>query len=309
MNTKYEPVEFHGKGDYLELATGKIYYEIEGHGPLLIIVPGGPGSNHTHYHPWFSKLAVQNTVIYFDQSGTGRSDRLEAGQPYTLAQYAWEIDQLRIHLGFEKTAVIGISFGSLPAIEYATNYSNHLSHLIVSNGHLNAQTWQQGNIDNVNSELQKLYPLKWQKIVELRRNGIKSDAEEYQDLYSEIMPNLYWANHWERPELFSTGDPREKMNMDVYLSFVGDDPEWEVSGTLKDYDPANLLKKIEAPSLVMTGRLDRVTPPIIAHQLLESLPTDRTKIVVFEKSAHRPWIEEPDKYFKILGEFLNGEFV
>ena len=36
----------------------------------------------------------------------------------------------------------------------------------------------------------------------------------------------------------------------------------------------------------------------------EALP--KATRIVFERSAHRPWIEEPDAYFRAVGDFLTG---
>jgi pimeloyl-ACP methyl ester carboxylesterase len=82
-------------------------------------------------------------------------------------------------------------------------------------------------------------------------------------------------------------------------------PEWEVTGTLRGYDPSPELATLAIPTLVVTGRYDRVTPPTIAYKLRSACPPDCVQLVVFERSAHRPWVEEADKYFQVVGEFLD----
>jgi proline iminopeptidase len=42
-----------------------------------------------------------------------------------------DADSLRVHLGFEKVAVLGHSFGGFIALEYAMRYPERLSHLIL----------------------------------------------------------------------------------------------------------------------------------------------------------------------------------
>jgi proline iminopeptidase len=33
----------------------------------------------------------------------------------------------------------------------------------------------------------------------------------------------------------------------------------------------------------------------------------KAEFVMFEKSGHQPFVEEPDKYFKVLRDFLNSK--
>lgn len=303
-HSKKDVMSIHGNGDFIVTNAGRIYYEVEGTGPPVFLIAGGPGSGHTHYHPWFSQLADQHTVVYFDPLGTGRSDRLDDLAGYTLQAYAQTIDDLRQELGFSRINLLGLSFGSLPALEYTVSYTKHVDHLILSNGHLNAATWQAGNIDNVLRELELLFPEKYEEMLRLRENGVLSSAPEYQDLFSPLMPNLNWVDMDGHPPLFRPDDAAGEGNFDVYRAFVGDDPEWEVSGTLKGFDPSAALKNLEIPTLIVTGRYCRVTPPTISYQILNAFPEGVARLEIFERSAHRPWVEESEAYFAVVKEFL-----
>jgi hypothetical protein len=57
----------------------------------------------------------------------------------------------------------------------------------------------------------------------------------------------------------------------VYSSVIGTDPEWEVEGTLRGYDPLPRLHEIRAPTLVLSGRYDRLTPPSVAQAIFNAL--------------------------------------
>lgn len=94
------------------------------------------------------------------------------------------------------------------------------------------------------------------------------------------------------------------MNVAVYEAFIGPDPEWKVTGTLAGFDPLPRLGGVDVPVLVVTGRWDGLTTPRIARLAWQALPAAR--LVVLERSAHRPWAEEPDAYFALLVEFLDA---
>jgi proline iminopeptidase len=96
------------------------------------------------------------------------------------------------------------------------------------------------------------------------------------------------------------------MSLEAYEAFIGPDPEWEVTGTIAGFDPLPRLGGLAAPVLVVTGRWDGLTTPRIAHLTWQSLGPERAHFEVLEASAHRPWAEEPDEYFALLGEYLGG---
>ncbi|MCF4099536.1 alpha/beta fold hydrolase [Maritalea mediterranea] len=296
--------DLHGTGTFIDTRFGQIYYETEGEGPPVFLVSGGPGTGHAHYHPWFSALADRHQLVYFDNLGAGRSVRMDDPTDYNLANYAEVIEALRKALGFEKISLIGLSFGSLPALAYAVTFRQHIAALVISNGHFSAQTWQQGNIDNMNYEVRQLFPEIWAEIMALRDQGVLSSDMRIQALYGRALGELFWVDPWDHPGLFRPEGAEEADNFDVYRAFVGDDPEWEVTGTLKGFNPTAQLADFDVPTLIVSGRYDRITPPSIAVQIKEALPVAPVTLEIFERSAHRPWVEEADLYFECVSAFL-----
>jgi proline-specific peptidase len=283
---------------------GRIYVERDGDpsSRVVVLAGGGPGVGHDHYHPWFSRLATDASVVYFDYSGCGRSDRLDADREYSVSLFAENIEAVRQHTESESIDLVGLSFGGLPAVEYALEHPRSLRRLVLSNAQISAESWQRTNIDGVNLELQRLFPQEWRQILQLRENGVRSLDPEYQALVARVLPDLEWVDPWGHPPLEqpSEGGFEER----VYSSVIGADPEWEVEGTLRGYDPLPRLQEIRAQTLVISGRYDRLTPPSVAQAIFEGLAPDRRRLEVFERSAHRPWAEQPDEYFELLGSFL-----
>ena len=283
---------------------GGIYVEREGDlsGGAVVLAAGGPGVGHDHYHPWFSRLATQSAVVYFDYSGCGRSDRLPADREYSVALFAENIEAVRQHLEVDSIDLVGLSFGGLPAVEYALRHPGSVRRLVLSNAQISAESWQRTNIDGVNLELQRLFPEAWRQILRLREEGVRSLDPEYQALVARVLPDLEWVDPWGHSPLEqpSEGGFEER----VYSSVIGADPEWEVEGTLRGYDPVPRLQEIRAPTLVISGRYDRVTPPSVAQAIFDGLAPGRRRLHVFERSAHRPWAEQPDEYFELVGRFL-----
>lgn len=160
---------------------------------------------------------------------------------------------------------------------------------------------QRTNIDGVNAELARLFPEEWHAIEQLRADGVRSLDPDYQSHISRVLPALEWADPWHHPEL----DRSELAAFEqaVYEAVVGDDPEWAVTGTLAGYDRTAEFFDLP-PTLVLGGRYDRLTPPDVADEILDSLDPARRAMRIFERSAHRPWAEEPDEYFRAVKNFL-----
>jgi proline iminopeptidase len=190
----------------------------------------------------------------------------------------------------------------MPAIQYALNHGDRLDRLVLSNAQLSARTWQEGNIDNLNHEVRHQDPEAWAELMALRAAGVLSLDARYQELLEPAVERMEWFDPEHRPTL--ERDPAEGFELAVYEAFVGADPEWQVTGTMAGFDPRESLGRLETPTLVITGRHDRVTPPRIAAELAAALTAASSELVVFERSAHRPWAEEPDGYFERVAAFL-----
>lgn len=290
----------HGGGELVETNAGRVYVELEGDGPLVILAGGGPGVGHAHYHPWFSRLATRRAVAYVDYPGTGRSD---PAPEYTVERYAAALEGVRLHVGAERTAMVALSFGGLPALAHVLAYPGALDALVLSNAQVSAAAWQEGNVDNVNRALREHDPERWEQLLALRAQGVRSLDPRYQELLEGVLDRLEWAEPSRRPHL--ERDEAEGMRLDVYEAFIGPDPEWEVTGTIAGFDPLPQLGGLELPVLVLTGRWDGLTTPRIAHLTRQAIGK-HAELVLLGASAHRPWAEEPEEYFRLLDEFLAG---
>jgi proline iminopeptidase len=61
---------------------------------------------------------------------------------------------------------------------------------------------------------------------------------------------------------------------------------------------------MKMPMLIIAGRFDRVALPRFSIKFKQYAP--KAEFVMFEKSGHQPFVEEPDKYFKVLIDFLDS---
>jgi proline-specific peptidase len=90
------------------------------------------------------------------------------------------------------------------------------------------------------------------------------------------------------------------LRHEVYNTMQGPN-EFVITGTLKDWDITDRLREIDVPTLVTSGRFDECTP-LIAKSVQHGIPS--AEWVVFERSSHMAFVEEPERYLDVLDGFL-----
>lgn len=66
---------------------------------------------------------------------------------------------------------------------------------------------------------------------------------------------------------------------------------------------AKEIPRIKQPTLLVWGLNDTITPPMVAHEFNKLIPNSKLKFV--DKCCHAPMMEHPEKFNKILYQFLN----
>ncbi len=118
---------------YLTRGTARLYAREIGRGEPIVILHGGPDFDHEYLLPEMDRLADSFRLIYYDQRGRGRSFSGRPADEVDLAGELDDLDAIRASFGFEKIALLGHSWGSLLAMEYATRQPHRVSHLILMN--------------------------------------------------------------------------------------------------------------------------------------------------------------------------------
>jgi proline iminopeptidase len=102
----------------------------------VLLLHGGPGATHDYFEPFDSYFPAQGIeYIYYDQLGSGRSDKPTDTKLWTIDRFVDEVEQVRkaLDLGPENFCVLGHSWGGVLAIEYALKYQANLKCVVISN--------------------------------------------------------------------------------------------------------------------------------------------------------------------------------
>ncbi len=274
------------KTGWLEIQGGSIFYKIIGRGYPLALMHGGPGSDHS-YLLSLEHLAEDYTLIFYDHRCNGRS----AG--FSLQSMDWEnltkdAEHLRRHLGHERWAVLGHSFGGMTALEYAMRYPQSLSHLILLDTGASS-FWFRENAPLLLAE--RNFSAK--AIGGARRLFCgELQAREVFWVKLRMFTAYYHGFNWMKRPFAGRG----KGNVEALL--------YGFRVLLADWDFTSRLRCIRTPTLVAAGRDDFIFPPEHQASLAAKIPDARLHII--EKAGHNAANEQPEEVMKLVRAFMDG---
>ena len=100
---------------YIDSSGVLIYYSTIGRGAPIVIVHGGPGASHDYFLPYLLPLARQNRLIFIDERGSGRSQKLDDPAGYTVENMVEDVEAVRQGLVLGKITLLGHSYGGVLA--------------------------------------------------------------------------------------------------------------------------------------------------------------------------------------------------
>ncbi|MGB5244054.1 MAG: alpha/beta hydrolase [Lutimonas sp.] len=278
----------------------KINVEVLGDGPPIVFLAGGPGNSHDYMQGSFGQYYKTNKVIFIDMLGRGKSDDAKDANEYSIANDTHMIEEVRKLLKLDKIALVGHSYGTVPAQDYAVTYPGNVDKLVLINGFHSGEMWQ-ANCDSYNHYAKTHFPEYWYKIDSLRNLGYVSSDPIFSELYGSL-PTKYVYYHDTK---IKGNQPKEKYrnwNNDVYYGIVGRDADFFVGGDMIDWDVRRKLKSLNFPVLICAGRYDGVSTPEYAVQYKKYMP--KARFVMFEESGHNPYLEEPDQFYTEFEKFF-----
>jgi len=278
---------------FIQTKNGKIWYSAYGEdkeGEPLLVLHGGPG--FSSLPETVSKLSNKRPVYFYDQIGCGRSDRAKDKSFYSIANYVNELAEVRERLGLQEVYLMGFSWGTMLACSYMLEKKpGGIKGLILSGPYLSSSRWQADQRENIRCMPSDIMNI----IMEAERIG------DYGEKYQAAV-ELYYKKHvccldpWPvfLKEAFSN------LNMDVYLTMWGPS-EFTITGTLKDRDITDQLKKINEPVLLICGEHDEASVKTVkAYRAAFS----NAGMVVLPGASHMHYLEKPTLFLEVVRKFL-----
>ncbi len=251
---------------------------------VMVLVPGGPGGNHSVYLPIANRLLEYTNLILFDPRGCGSSESSDV-QYCTLDHYIDDIEAIRCYFNLDKIILMGGSYGSIASLGYAIKYGNYLEKLILLAG---APSYK--FIETAKKNLAKKGTGQQKAVAQKLWNGTFRDAKEFAEFY-KIMAPLYSVNSATEPPTTSSGIP---YNIEVTnLGF---------SQFLRTFNYENEIEKITCPTLIICGADDWINDP--CHGEFMAKKIKNSDLHIFDNCGHFAEEDQPELFFKALDNFF-----
>lgn len=115
--------------DILKVPGATLHYEVQGSGPVLLLIPGGP-ADAGGFVPIRDALSDRYTVVTYDPRGLSRSPLDSEPQDTTARTFADDAHRLLAVLGTEPAYVLGSSGGALVGLELLSQYPQQVRALV-----------------------------------------------------------------------------------------------------------------------------------------------------------------------------------
>src|SRR5215218_9320425 len=256
----------------------QLFYEIHGDGPPLVLVMGIGYDSSLWTLQQVPVLSTRFGVIIFDNRDSGRSSR--ARRPYSIADMSDDVAGLMDALDIHRTHLLGLSMGSMIGMEFALRHPDRLDRLVLAGpGAAPARS----AVDPI---------LIWNWVKAHDPSGDVFGGQQFTWLFSTAFLRNQSAVQETIALLASNPNPVEPEAYDrqahAYLQF----------------DALDRLSGIKAPTLVIVGEQDLLTPPWVACEVARGIPGAQFKIVTGDGSSHLVPLERPDEFNQLVINFL-----
>lgn len=279
-------------GEYdVRLNGVQIHYTVRGTGPVMVAHSGGPGMDARDWDD-FANIDDFVTLVVIHPRGSGLSGPA-AGDAYLLPDYAADVEALRLHLELERPIVMGWSHGGMVAQQFAFTYPDSLSKLIL----FDTSAYFGEFLSDIEAAVQEFKDEPWFEksfaALKAEWDGKYESDEDMARLWVDEM-KFYFKKFDARAQAYHERTKDLPVRIAPLKTF--NDKE-AVSMDLRPQ-----LGKIKVPTLVIVGRHDFITTVAMAEEMVRHIPN--AKLEIFEESGHFALVEEPEKFYRVIKEFV-----
>src|SRR5256886_7445018 len=254
-----------------------------GSGFPLIVPHGGRGLDHSMSRPYLDPLGDEYRLLYVDERGQGRSQRVDPAT-LSLEAFARDVDLLAETLELDSFALLGHSFGAIIATYHATELGTAAAYVISAGGDSSAA------LDaDVTAALDAL------------GDGGKAIAQSWEDektvetdaqLMQLLRDQLPFHFHGDPPPGYAE---QTVPSPEVLRHFA--------NAGYGDFGYRPKLRNVDKPTVVMVGGYDPTTTPRAARVLPEGI-ADSARPAVPDPGP-LSFVAQPDDYISAVRDFLS----
>jgi proline iminopeptidase len=272
-----------------------------GTGPIAIVLHGGPDFDHRYLLPAFDEFDDLFELVYYDQRGRGRSANGVRAEDVTLASELRDLDAVRRHYGSDQAILIGHSWGTVLALEYAVRYPTDVSRLVL----MNPAPASAADLELLRSHYAKKLGA---EALEKQRAILKSDSYAAGDPEAvaaryriHFRPAFAGEASYKLLTAAMESEFRRQGKEGILKARAIEDRLYLDTWSRADYNLHPKLSALRIPTLVVTG-LEDFIPAGVAEHIATAIP-DST-LVKIPNCGHFSYLECPTELRAALLDFM-----
>ena len=283
----------------IPVGNANLYCREVGRGRSIIVLHGGPDFDQSYLLPEMDRLSDSFRLIYYDQRGRGKSADGVRPEDVTLASDIADLEKVRQHFQVDPVVLLGHSWGTVLALEYALRYPERVSHLILMNpAPASADDYKQLRTEWLEKRADDM---------EHRKTIAASAAYKEGDPDAVI---AYYRIHFK--PAFARPANYEKVIASLTASFTKEgilkaraieDRLMNDTWSMPEYDLLPKLKSLRIPTLVISGDHEFI-PAATAEQIRQAIPNAR--LATLKGCGHFTYLECPVAVHQQIDAFFRG---
>ena len=246
-----------------------------GQGEVVVFLHG-IGGNKLNWRDAMPALADSFQVVAWDARGWGESDDYEG--PLSFDDLADDLLRLLDHFEADRAHLVGLSMGGRIAMHFAERYQSRIASLVLCDTTRGVEGW---------SEEQRLAFVRSRQEPLLNGKGVADIAVAV--TRTLISPKA------SQDAMDQMVDSMTRLHKDSYLKAI------EANLMAPEH---RRLGEIKAPTLVIAGACDQLTPPSEARAIAEQI--DGAELLIVPDSGHLVNIEAPEAFNAAVRRFLQA---
>jgi 3-oxoadipate enol-lactonase len=251
-----------------------LHFEVSGNGRETVALVPGLGLPGAAWGGVIDRLASRFRVLVVDPRGSGASDKPDI--PYTADLVAADLRSVLEAAEAESAHVIGLSMGGMIAQDFAVRFPAMVKSLVLLSTFAAPDAW-------------------FRRLFLARRQLIESVGilEHFRIYLMFVFSPLAFRTIPETIARVEQALDRQPPDTSAYLRQID---------YCLGHDSSAELPAIEAPTLVINGTHDFLTPPALATELAALIPNAEHR--EFEGASHGLWLESPQRLVELCEEFI-----